>query len=68
VPQSTVRTARGVYGAVVIPSQSDRVPPSLVRWPGVQYPTLASPLLFLLRGGGRKGVIGHKVPCDTDTA
>src|SRR5215212_11919374 len=27
VPQSTAHAARGVYGALVIPSQSDRVPP-----------------------------------------
>jgi hypothetical protein len=62
VPESTVRTARGVYGAFVLPSQSDRVPPSLFLWPGVRYPRLASP-----PPTGREGVIGHKVPCDTDT-
>jgi hypothetical protein len=36
--------------------------PSLIFWPGVPFPTLASP-----RPRGFWGVMGHKVPCGTDT-
>jgi hypothetical protein len=37
--------------------------PSLIFWPGVPFPTLASP-----RPQAREGVMGHKVPCGTDTS
>src|SRR5919112_4747804 len=49
-----------------LPSQSDRVPPSLLLWPGAPHPGLASSLV--LNDLPRMwGVIRHKVPCDTDT-
>ena len=50
----------------LLPSQAERVPPSLFLWPGVPHPGLASSLV--LKDVPRMwGVIRHKVPCGTET-
>jgi hypothetical protein len=46
VPESTVRVASWVYGALVIPSQSDRVPPPCSAGPASNIP-LSHALLLL---------------------
>jgi hypothetical protein len=62
VTERTVRTALGEYAALVIPSQSERVPlPHLL----ARRPTSGAGML--LPSSALGGVIRHKVPRDTDT-
>jgi hypothetical protein len=65
VPQGTDVVSHVAYGSSVTePVRSS--PPSLLLWPGVPYPGLASSLV--LKDVPRMwGVMRHKVPCDTDT-
>src|SRR5215210_5929100 len=60
VLERTARTARCVYGALVIPSQSDRVPPPTCSGPASYIPEWHTLLLMCSWGCHEtQGALGH---------